>query len=204
MAELLKVQMERIAERIKGDQKAVVQKVMLNLVTKIIERSPVGNPENWKANQGMLQQRRAYDQYANLHNMAVDVDPNNFNASGQLKRGIKYRSRLTKREKSENFALPAGKGYVGGHFRANWNMALNASDETTSDEVDKSGGRSIQQAKQGLQTLKIGDTVYFTNALPYAQRLEYEGWSMQAPAGMVRVTITEFNAAVEQAINETR
>ena len=34
-----------------------------------------------------------------------------------------------------------------------------------------------------------GNVVYLTNNLPYAQRLEYEGWSKQAPAGMVRVNM---------------
>lgn len=37
----------------------------------------------------------------------------------------------------------------------------------------------------GVQPLKLGDTAYLVNNLPYAVPLEY-GHSSQAPAGMVR------------------
>jgi hypothetical protein len=38
--------------------------------------------------------------------------------------------------------------------------------------------------------------------MPYALRLEY-GWSKQAPAGMVRVTVAEFQAVVNAAVTNT-
>lgn len=35
--------------------------------------------------------------------------------------------------------------------------------------------------------------IFFSNSLPYVNRIEFEGWSkVQAPAGMVRITIAEF------------
>jgi len=39
--------------------------------------------------------------------------------------------------------------------------------------------------------------IYLTNNLPYAQRLE-EGYSQQAPAGMVALTIQEFQAIANE------
>ena len=42
-------------------------------------------------------------------------------------------------------------------------------------------------------------TIY--NNLPYMERLE-NGWSKQAPAGMVRVTLTEFERKLKQAARE--
>ena len=51
----------------------------------------------------------------------------------------------------------------------------------------------------GVHPLKLGDTAYLVNNLPYAVPLEY-GHSSQAPAGMVRVTIAEFQQIVEAAV----
>lgn len=45
--------------------------------------------------------------------------------------------------------------------------------------------------------LKLGDTFFLTNNQPYIRRLEY-GWSMQAPAGMVRITVAEFQNIVKR------
>ena len=38
------------------------------------------------------------------------------------------------------------------------------------------------------------------NSLPYIRPLEYEGHSKQAPAGMVRVSVTEFQTFVDNAV----
>ncbi|WP_330210091.1 hypothetical protein [Pseudomonas sp. AM4(2022)] len=40
------------------------------------------------------------------------------------------------------------------------------------------------------------------NNLPYGPRLEYEGWSNQAPAGMVQITVTEFQMFINKAVSE--
>lgn len=42
-----------------------------------------------------------------------------------------------------------------------------------------------------------GDDYVIYNDLPYAQRVE-NGWSSQAPAGMMRVSVLEFNSIVEE------
>jgi len=40
--------------------------------------------------------------------------------------------------------------------------------------------------------------------LPYIERLEYEGWSAQAPSGMLRVSLAEFPRIVENEIKKRR
>jgi hypothetical protein len=82
-----------------------------------------------------------------------------------------------------------------GRFRGNWQTTQGNPAEGTLDRTDSGG--SLAQA-EALKALRIpaGDVVYFTNNLPYARRLEY-GWSRQAPAGMVRLSVNEFAAAVK-------
>jgi hypothetical protein len=91
----------------------------------------------------------------------------------------------------------APAGYVGGRFRANWNFSVGAPDESITESTDK--GRGAREAARALST-SAGSVVYFTNGLPYAKRLEYEAWSTQAPAGMVRVSAAEFDEYVRKAL----
>ncbi|RTL09101.1 MAG: HK97 gp10 family phage protein [Acidimicrobiia bacterium] len=79
-----------------------------------------------------------------------------------------------------------------GRFRANWNVTFGAPSYTTSASTEQ--GRGLNEAAKAL-TLPVGGVCWLSNGLPYAQRLEY-GWSKQAPAGMVRVTVAEFDSIV--------
>jgi hypothetical protein len=79
-----------------------------------------------------------------------------------------------------------------GRFRANWNVTLGAPDYATSDNTASS--RGVTEATKVLGW-RAGGVYWMANGLPYAQRLEY-GWSGQAPNGMVRVSVVEFEAGV--------
>ena len=75
-----------------------------------------------------------------------------------------------------------------GRLRANWVLSLN---EPSSDIVNKTDKNevTINQIKKRVQELKPGEnfSVFLSNNLPYAYRIEFEGYSRQkAPQGMVR------------------
>lgn len=89
------------------------------------------------------------------------------------------------------------KGYVGGRLRANWNTSFNTPDATVSTSTSYSGKRGEISSKVGQW--REGD-IYLMNSLPYVHEIEYGNHSTQAPAGMVRVTVTEFQTFVAQAI----
>ena len=100
---------------------------------------------------------------------------------------------------------PAPSGYVGGRARNNWFASVSTpSNETTSNKA-KSGQAAINKAKAVSKNLKVGQVYYLTNNLPYIRRLEYEGWSsIQAPAGMLRISVTEAEQALINAINSIK
>ena len=54
---------------------------------------------------------------------------------------------------------------------------------------------------QITENVQLGQKLYITNNLPYAERIE-DGYSQQAPAGMVKVTINEFDSIVNSAANK--
>lgn len=81
-----------------------------------------------------------------------------------------------------------------GRFRANWNCAVSNFDASTSEATDKGGRSSISKITTKVAATKIdGAPVYLTNSLPYAKRLE-EGYSKQAPSGMVKLSLLEITA----------
>jgi hypothetical protein len=95
-----------------------------------------------------------------------------------------------------------------GRFRSNWQVSIGSVPTGTQDgetfpqgdAVDVKGPIYYAKLSGGEATLfgaNAGDTIYFANNLPYARRLE-DGYSQQAPAGMVALTIQEFQSIVRQ------
>jgi hypothetical protein len=85
-----------------------------------------------------------------------------------------------------------------GRFRGNWQFGKDAIPSGTVPTTDASGALANQQALRAL-TAPVGGIVYFANNLPYARRLE-DGYSRQAPQGMVRLSVIEFRDYVRAAI----
>lgn len=90
-------------------------------------------------------------------------------------------------------------GYVGGRFRANWQLQAEQPSTLTTDTIDQSGQATIGRFTTLVATMKAGGLIYFANSLPYARRIE-DGWSGQAPAGVVEVTAIEFQDYVNKAV----
>jgi hypothetical protein len=91
-----------------------------------------------------------------------------------------------------------------GRFRANWNVAFGRVDTLTTLSTDKTGGKTIERVRVQLNGWQPGQDIYLTNSLPYAIPLEYGHSKKQAPLGMVRITVTEFQTFVDAAASEVR
>lgn len=160
------------------------RKAALDTFRKVVERSPVGNPELWAENAETVSQRTKYQADAQAYN---EANP------GKRRKGT---SRKTVEKK---FPLQTGKGYVGGRFRANWNFSYDVPDGSFTDSTSKA--RGMQEASKAA-TMNIGGVAYLSNGLPYAKRLEFDAWSKQAPAGMVRVSAMEFDDHLRKALGK--
>ncbi len=92
-----------------------------------------------------------------------------------------------------------------GHARANWQAEIGAVPSAVIDGVDPSGAGAIAQA--GAVALgwdpSTGQSFFLANNLPYIVPLE-EGWSKQAPAGMVRLTLLDFAGVIESSVAEAK
>lgn len=76
-----------------------------------------------------------------------------------------------------------------GAFRGNHKVSVNNPD-TTSDKnlKDSQGNKTHLSESEKLKQLKLGDTVYIQNNLPYAVRLENGHSKEQAPLGIYGLT----------------
>lgn len=90
-----------------------------------------------------------------------------------------------------------------GRARANWVTTYGNPSFVATAKVDKTGEGTILKGQGTIRRAPAGETIYIINSLPYAIPLEY-GHSKQAPAGMVRVTVTEFQAFVDNAVRSLR
>ncbi len=89
-----------------------------------------------------------------------------------------------------------------GRFRANWNLSIGRMDTLTTPATDKSGRVAVERARVLLNGWQVDQDIYLTNSLPYAIPLEYGHSQKQAPHGMVRITVAEFQTFVNAAAAE--
>lgn len=105
-----------------------------------------------------------------------------------------------------------------GTLRANWRPSVNKPNKSKTKKTDPSGQETIALIKKKFEKAR-GDRFILTNNLPYAPIVEYglypskgggetaktiNGYSKQAPKGMVRVTLAEFLAAIRKKAREAK
>ena len=84
-----------------------------------------------------------------------------------------------------------------GRARANWNGSMKDPDYTTTESTSVAGAQArLATGVRGFDLFR-GETFYMSNGLPYIERLD-EGYSKQAPAGMVDLTLAEMKPFIER------
>jgi hypothetical protein len=84
-----------------------------------------------------------------------------------------------------------------GTLRGNWQPSIDRPVNTTINRTDKAGQAVSADIRREGQRLNIGAVFYMTNNLPYAARIEFDSWSTQASAGMMRIEVLETAAAIQ-------
>lgn len=102
-----------------------------------------------------------------------------------------------------------------GRARGNWQTTVNTPAGGETARTDKGGSAAIAELSERMGG--AGTVTYLTNNLPYIEMLEYggypnppkkptgktvDGFSKQAPTGMVRVALARIPEFVTQAISE--
>ena len=88
-----------------------------------------------------------------------------------------------------------------GRARGNWNTTIGSANYAVTESFDKAGAATIAEAAATLSGFRCGPSIWIANGLPYIGKLE-NGSSIQAPGGMVAVTVTEFRGMIGRAARE--
>lgn len=88
-----------------------------------------------------------------------------------------------------------------GRFRGNWQTSVGAPIVGDLLLTDPSGGAVQAKAVGVIEGVHAGDVIFMVNNLPYAQRLE-EGYSGQAPSGMVMLTVQRFQPIADRVVRQ--
>ena len=88
-------------------------------------------------------------------------------------------------------APPAG--YTGGQAKANWFATIGQPSTSIAEDARARNASKPMRLAEDAISKSAGQVYYLANNLPYIRRLEYEGWSSQAPSGMVRITMAKAN-----------
>lgn len=174
------LQIRAWVDKTKGDLDTAVRYCALAVDGKLMYRSPVGDPTTWK------------------------VNPNKPKVFGKFgATGPKANWQLGFLSKGASTYRTSGAGYVGGRFRGAWMVSIGSPDNSLGTVVDPSGNITLEAHKAIIAAAKAGDVIHFRNNMPYAVRLE-QGWSKQAPLGMVALTVVEWNVIVDNVVNGIR
>lgn len=182
---------DAFVSKAKANQAEVVRVVSIKILARLVQMSPVGNPETWAVNQTAV----SYNEAVAEHNSLLRQNPDNLTRAGRLRPGRKV---------NDSMEIKAPPGYTGGRFRGNWQVSFDQKSEEETGRIDKSGNETIAAGNMVIERFKVGMTsVYFCNNVPYAYPLEF-GHSKQAPGGMVRITAAEFQRFFDEAVREVQ
>ena len=176
----------------KQEIEEAVRRTGIKILGRLVDMSPVGQPEIWQVNQTASAYKTAVREY----NAALRDDPANLTKAGRLRRGLRV---------NDSMDIKKPEGYVGGRFKNNWYVGLDSQPTETNDIPDASGQGSNSRGLAVLEVFRVGqvNSIYFTNNLPYAQALE-NGHSNQAPGGMVGLTALDAAQYFREAMSEVR
>ncbi|WP_241178362.1 hypothetical protein [Enterobacter asburiae] len=176
----------------KQEIEEAVRRTGIKILGRLVDVSPVGQPEIWQVNQTAS----AYNTAVREHNAALRDEPANLTKAGRLRRGLRV---------NDSMDIKKPEGYVGGRFKNNWYVGLDSQPTETNDTPDASGQGSNTRGLAVLEVFRVGqvNSIYFTNNLPYAQALE-NGHSNQAPGGMVGLTALDAAQYFREAMSEVR
>jgi len=96
------------------------------------------------------------------------------------------------------------KGYVGGRARNNWFASVGMPSSETTNYPAPTGQAPVSRASRqtALWDPSKGQSIFLTNNLPYIEVLERgrvgNKGSLQAPQGMVGITVAEFGGIVSE------
>lgn len=92
-----------------------------------------------------------------------------------------------------------------GRLRGDWQTTSGEPAASQSGRIDESGAATVAAMEAVVQAIKGGNVTVLTNNMPYAYRIEFDGWShTKAPEGMVRKNVARFKRLLNEQVRKHR
>lgn len=92
-----------------------------------------------------------------------------------------------------------------GRLRSNWRCSIGEANREEQTSTDKQGTIAVVEMMGKAAVLEGDQTIIICNSLPYAARIEYEGWSSKkAPEGMVRKNFARVHQLLAKELRSVR
>lgn len=95
-----------------------------------------------------------------------------------------------------------GTPVLTGRAKGNWQTSINEPITSIVDRTDDT--EAIAELKDVAGGSIAGKILWLSNNLPYIRRLEFDGHSSQAPAGMVRINVSRIESIVSNAAKDNK
>lgn len=145
----------------KQDMDEVVRRTGIKILGRLVEMSPIGNPDLWQVNQTAS----AYNTAVREHNAALRQDPANLTKAGRLKYG---------RAVNDSMDIKKPEGYVGGRFKNNWYVGFDSQPTQSNDTPDASGQGSNSVAWRCLRYSEWARSARFTSPITCHMRQRWK------------------------------
>lgn len=95
-----------------------------------------------------------------------------------------------------------------GRFRANWGVQVNSPHAGDTENLDPTptgpgtGGPTVFKSAEAVSKWNGVGSIFLCNNVIYSVPLEYGHSKIQAPAGMIRVTVSEMQGGITKQIIE--
>lgn len=99
-------------------------------------------------------------------------------------------------------SIIVGTPVLTGRAKGNWQTSINEPITSIVDRTDET--ESIAELKDVAGGSIAGKILWLSNNLPYIRRLEFDGHSSQAPAGMVRINVSRIESIVSNAAKDNK
>lgn len=87
-----------------------------------------------------------------------------------------------------------------GTFKSSWVVGIGTVSKP--ENIADVTGAPAYARLQVVKNSKLGDVVQFVNHQPYGILLEYYSWSKKAPNGMVRISLRQLPAILQEVVGE--
>lgn len=137
----------------------------------------------------------------------------------RIEQGIKSIEAETYKNIIMKTPVDADGGTDAGRARANWICSYDAPAQHERKQNDTDGNKTVMNMLPKVDNSTWGDKVYLSNNVPYIQKLEYglypnppkngsgktiNGYSTQAPKGMVRNSFQEMTKDLTEKLGATK